>query len=208
MADTGDGPSAVIERSPAADVIDRRQVRRRALGSIVRVALVTVVLSILYVVAPIDEQLDDGSAVMQMILALLVVAVVVGLQIVAVARSPYPRLRAVEAVAVSVPLLIFLFAGAYVVMASSDDSSFTEPLNRIDSIYFTVTVFATVGFGDISATSDAARVLVTIQMVADLVLIGLIAKVLLQTVQQRRQRLATSHHGGDSAAEVPRRENP
>ena len=37
----------------------------------------------------------------------------------------------------------------------------------MDSLYFSVTVFATVGFGDISAVSDAARVVVTIRMITD-----------------------------------------
>ena len=53
----------------------------------------------------------------------------------------------------------------------------------------TVTVFATVGFGDIVATSQIAWMLVTAEVVADLVLIGLIAKVLLGAVQRRRRDL-------------------
>ena len=60
---------------------------------------------------------------------------------------------------------------------------------RDDSLYFTVTVFSTVGFGDITATSQATRVLAILHMLADLVLVGLIVRVLLRAVQvgQRRQ---------------------
>ena len=47
-------------------------------------------------------------------------------------------------------------------------SNFSQPLTRIDSVYFTVTTFATVGFGDITATTEAARLVVTGQMIADL----------------------------------------
>ena len=62
----------------------------------------------------------------------------------------------------------------YFLMAQADADNFNaETLTRTDSLYFTVTVFATVGFGDITATSEAARVLVTVQMILDLIVLGL-----------------------------------
>ena len=61
-------------------------------------------------------------------------------------------------------------------------------LTRTDSLYFTVTVFATVGFGDIIATSQTARLLVTVQMILDLVVLGLGIRVFLGAVQRGRQQ--------------------
>ena len=49
-------------------------------------------------------------------------------------------------------------------------------------MYFTVTVFSTVGFGDITAKTDLARTLVTVQMLVNLVVIGLVAKVIFGAV--------------------------
>ena len=49
-----------------------------------------------------------------------------------------------------VPLFLVLFAAAYYMMSQSDASNFTSPLTRSDALYFTVTIFSTVGFGDIS----------------------------------------------------------
>jgi voltage-gated potassium channel len=46
-----------------------------------------------------------------------------------------------------------------------------------------VTVFATVGFGDIAPVSELARVLVTIQMLVGLLAVGVIAKFVLGAVQ-------------------------
>jgi hypothetical protein len=66
--------------------------------------------------------------------------------------------------------------------------SFNQPLNHTDALYFTVTVFATVGFGDITPTTDAARLVVTGQMIADLVIIGIAVKAITGAVQQRRQQ--------------------
>ncbi|HEU4348552.1 MAG TPA: potassium channel family protein, partial [Actinoplanes sp.] len=123
--------------------------------------------------------------------------------------SSYPRLRAVEAVAVSVPLLVLLFASAYFVTGQIQPESFTEPLSRIDAVYFTVTVFATVGFGDISARTEAARILVTVQMAADLVFIGFVAKVLIGAVQRRQDALSTrSTRPVDPPAAMSEQRNP
>jgi voltage-gated potassium channel len=189
MAEICRAPPAVSDESHDGPVADRRKTRRRLLGSIVRVGLLTALLCTLYAVAPLDRQ--GAGIARQMASSLLVLAAVVAWQIIAVMRSPYPRLRAVEAVAVSVPLLIILFASAYVAMSGADERSFTEHLTRLDAVYFTVTVLATVGFGDISATTAASRALVTVQMLADLLLIGVIAKVLLGAVQRRRRALTT-----------------
>jgi hypothetical protein len=47
-------------------------------------------------------------------------------------------------------------------------------------------VLGTVGFGDIAATSQAARVVVTVQILADLALIGAGVRVVLAAVQRGR----------------------
>jgi hypothetical protein len=83
---------------------------------------------------------------------------------------------------------VLLFASTYVVMATISAGSFSQPMNHTDALYFTVTVFATVGFGDITAKTDPARLLVTVQMIIDLIILGLGAKVVLGAVTRGRQR--------------------
>ena len=102
----------------------------------------------------------------------------VAFQVRTIAQSPFPGLRAIEALATSVPLFLLLFAAIYTVMATMSASNFSQPLTRTDAVYFTVTVFATVGFGDITAKTEAARLVVTGQMIADLIIIGLGVRVI------------------------------
>jgi voltage-gated potassium channel len=161
------------------------------LASAVRVSLWISVMIALYTVAPLGRR-PTGITAAELALALLAFGVLVSWQIVTVIRSPYPALRAAEAVAISLTLLILLFATTYFVTEHASPGSFTQSLTRIDAVYFTVTVFASVGFGDITARTETARIIVTIQMMADLVLIGVIAKVLFGAVQQRRQALRAS----------------
>jgi hypothetical protein len=63
-------------------------------------------------------------------------------------------------------------------------------------LYFAVTVFSTVGFGDIAAKSEAARVVLIFQMLGDLALLGAGARVLLGAVRRGQER--GSVPGGDA----------
>ncbi len=105
-------------------------------------------------------------------------------------RSPSPRLKAIEAVAATVALYLVLFASGYYLLERAVPGSFNEHLSRTDALYFTLTTFTTVGFGDVLAISQTGRVLVMCQMVCSLLLVGLAVRVLGAAVRAglRRRR--------------------
>jgi voltage-gated potassium channel len=76
-------------------------------------------------------------------------------------------------------------------MARANPDNFSiHTLTRTDTLYFAMTVFSTVGFGDIAPTSQVARILVTVQMALNLILLGLGVRLLTQAVHMgvgRRQ---------------------
>ena len=155
----------------------------RAVGS-------TVALVAIYYLLPLDRS-STWFAVMMLVIGLAVLIGLVTFQVRWIVTSPFPGLRGVEALAISIPLFLLLFASTYVVMAAISAGNFSEPLTRTDALYFTVTVFSTVGFGDITAKTEAARLVVTGQMIADLVTIGLAVKVIVGAVKIGRQRQPT-----------------
>jgi voltage-gated potassium channel len=63
-------------------------------------------------------------------------------------------------------------------VSHSSPSSFSEPLDHTRALYFTITVLSTVGFGDITPRTDPTRIMVSIQMLLDLVLIGVVVRVI------------------------------
>ena len=148
----------------------------------------TVGLVAIYYLIPLDPS-SIGVTVVQLAVGLLVLVGLVVYQVRSIVKATYPALRAVGALATSVPLFLLLFAGTYYVMGGISEANFSEPLTRTDALYFTVTVFATVGFGDITATAESTRILVMGQMVAGVVIIGLGARVIVDAVKrgQRRQ---------------------
>ena len=104
-------------------------------------------------------------------------------------RARHPGIRAIQALATIAPLFLLLFAATYFLMARTEAGSFGDAaLTRTDALYFTVTVFATVGFGDITPASQAARLMVTAQMILDLIVLGLGVRVFLGAVERGRQR--------------------
>jgi hypothetical protein len=156
------------------------QVLLRALGS-------TAILVTLYYLLPFNDS-SGWFAVTMLAIGLALLIALVTFQVRSIVASPYPGLRAVEALATSVPLFLLLFAAAYVVMATLTAGSFSQSMTRTNALYFTVTVFTTVGFGDITAKTEAARELVTGQMVIDLIILGLGARVIVGAVTRGRQR--------------------
>ena len=96
----------------------------------------------------------------------------------AILRHRQPVRRAIVALAVLIPLFVVMFAWIYLALSRSNPAAFGTPMTRSDALYFTVTVLSTVGFGDITAKTQAARLTVTVQMLADLVLLAVVVRLL------------------------------
>jgi hypothetical protein len=150
--------------------------------SLLRSAASTATLLTVYYLAPLNHT-RDSAALALLGLGLVLFTALIILQVRAISGAQHPRLRAVEALSVAVPLLLIVFAGVYLLMERAHPGSFSESLNHTDALYFTVTVFATVGFGDITPVTGAARVVTTVQMLVDLAAVGVIAKVIFGAVQ-------------------------
>jgi voltage-gated potassium channel Kch len=154
-----------------------------------------------YYWAPLDHPLGAGTWI-GFALGLLVFGAVLTWQVRAILGSAVPMLRAIQAVAVGLPLLLLLFASTYFMIAREVPGSFTAVIGRTDALYFTVTVFATVGFGDISPRSEVARIVTMIQMLTGLTAVGLIAKIVLGAVQVAVRRRETEPAGPAARAPV------
>jgi voltage-gated potassium channel len=182
------GPGRRCVMSAQADHNELSPVRRRRLFGLglLRALATTVVLVALYYLLPLDHIKNVPLTLAAGIVILLVVAI---WQVRAIIRARYPALRAVEALAATVPLFLLLFASAYFTMAGTNPANFsTHSLTRTDALYFTVSTFSTVGFGDITAASQSARLVVTVQMLLDLLVLGLGIRVFVGAVQRARQQ--------------------
>jgi voltage-gated potassium channel len=161
--------------------------RRAIFGTVLLSAVSVCLIVAAYYAAPLDRPLDRRTGLL-LGSALLLFGVLVAVQVRGILRSQRPRLRAIQALIVGVPMLIVVFAATYCTVDAQQPGAFSEALSRTDGLYFTVTVFATVGFGDITPVTQLARVLVTIQMIVGLLTVGVIAKVVFGAVQLAQSR--------------------
>ena len=173
-------------------LIPPQAIRRLVVMGLLRALATTVALVTLYYLLPF-ESIPNMPAALTFTVAMMVLGVASAWQVRAVLVSPYPGIRAIESVATSAPLFLLLFAATYYLMARFDPGSFNvRGLTRTDTLYFTVTVFSTVGFGDITATSQISRIVVTLQMILDLIVLGLGVRVFIGAVRIGRERRTTA----------------
>jgi voltage-gated potassium channel len=178
-----------------------RQVRRpfrRAFATLLRALASTVGLVAIYYLLPLDTT-SIRVAVGMLAFGLVALVGLVAFQVRSIIRARHPALRAVGALATSVPLFLLLFAATYFVMGGISEANFNVPLTRTDALYFTVTVFTTVGFGDIVATTEGARVVVMGQMLSGIVIIGLGARIIVDAVKRGQSRQPAQASDADDA---------
>lgn len=187
------GSTAMFEAAAAEDRIPRRLL----LVAMARVLGVVAVTLLVYFLLPIEGSGAASAAAVAACAGIAVILTVFARQITRVSRSRRPVLAALEALVLVFGLFLSFFALLYVSISESDPDAFTQDVNKVAGIYFTMTVLTTVGFGDISAVSDTARIMVTLQMVLGMVLIGTAFKAL--GFSAKRAVTARTH---SSAAEL------
>jgi hypothetical protein len=101
-------------------------------------------------------------------------------------RSAQPIVKGVQALGTSIPLHLLVFAVAYYLMSTIVPGSFTETMTRTDALYFTLTVFTTVGFGDITPISEPARIAVMVQTVSNLLVLGVLLRLVTRAIHINR----------------------
>jgi hypothetical protein len=164
--------------------LDRRVARRAVVGTLIRAIGGAVAVLVLYYALPFASESTAGI-VFRVVVATVAVAAMMFWQVNAILHAELPQLRAVDALVVSVSLMVVLFAATYESLSLRDPGSFTEVLDRTDALYFTLTTLTTVGYGDITAVTENARIIVMIQMVFNVAVIGVSVKLILGTVRHR-----------------------
>jgi len=172
---------------PTSDELPRSLRRKLFLQGFFWSSATIAVVVAAYFLAPLDRSMSAITIVKLVILALVILAIM-GWQVYRITKSEYPTLRAVEALAFIVPAYLVLFAAIYFLMNHNNQAAFGASQTKLDSLYFSGTVFTTVGFGDISAKTQAARALVLCQMMLDLVILGLVVRLIVNAIKIGQKR--------------------
>jgi voltage-gated potassium channel len=172
--------------SPAAEhesaALPLRRRARRAILALTSILLV-------YYAVPVGEAPSAVGIAFSVVGLLVGMAVLVRLTIrqvrrLAGARSDDEGIR-IESLIFLIYIVVPMFAFGYLVLETADPGQFDGLKTKTDALYFTVSTLATVGFGDVHATDQLARILVTLQIAFDLVFVGAMVSLLTGVVRHR-----------------------
>ena len=188
----GSSPQHAEDPAPPVTAILIAPPRRVVVVALLRVMLSLVVAVVVYFRIPLTGS-SEARSITIFVSGLVIVVVVLAFQTRGIVRSPFPLLRTVEALATTGPLFLIVFASSHYVIDNVDPGSYTQPMTRLDALYYTVTTFATVGYGDISPVSQTARLVATLQMLLGLVFLGLVARVITGATRLGMKRRREGH---------------
>lgn len=150
----------------------RRQ-RRPALRNLTQAIGACLLLVLIYFLAPVEPGASPAQVVVRAALAaagIAAVALVIGRLVVRLVRDRPGARPASLVVALFGGLVLFALVD-YVVAVSSPDQ-FVGLATKVDALYFAVSTLATVGFGDVAASGQVARAVVTVQQLFNLAIIA------------------------------------
>jgi hypothetical protein len=176
--------------------LDRAQRHRAIFQTAATVTLAWILVLAAFYLVPFAH-LNGTRSVLRLVAVVALVGAVLAVQIRRISKAELPELRAVEALAVVIVVFLTGFSIVYLNLSHGTQMTFTQPLDHTRALYFTISVFSTVGFGDITPRTDTARLIVSAQMLLDLVIIGTVVRLIFNAA---RTRVAPS----ESSAPTPR----
>jgi voltage-gated potassium channel len=140
---------------------------------------------VVFYTVPVSTDESTGRVVASTLITLLGVAVLAWGIVEQVRRQLQSRSEDIHTLVMLLPLAAVLFALGFYVLAEHRPTQFDGLHTRTDALYFTISTLTTVGFGDITAHGQLARVLVIFQLVFNAVFIGAAVSTIVATIRNR-----------------------
>lgn len=158
-------------------------------ASLMRIVLGFVVIWLALSFVPETPGVDMAGPIIVIVACAVIYVWYFRRQLKRIKKSRFPQLAAIEALILIATMFLAVFAAIYVMQSTTDPNAFSERLDHFNAYYFALTILATVGFGDITPVTTAARATAMVQMAIDIafiaVLVRIISTVATNTLKQR-----------------------
>lgn len=159
------------------EVPSRAQVALFIGGSIARTLAVLALIFLSMNLVPSQLDAFSGIPILSLLLGMAVYLFYTRRQLRRIRTSRFPQVQAIETLIMMTAMFLALFAVIYVSLSQHNPQAFSERLDPFAAYYFSLTVLATVGFGDITPVTVLARSVTMVQMAIDLALIGILVRI-------------------------------
>jgi hypothetical protein len=149
-----------------------------------RLVGIAVLVLALYFAIPIEPD-PRGGPVLRVVIAVLVFAGLAAAVLGQVRLSLADENRRLDGLVVAILCVWIVFSLAFYALAVHEEGQVDGLRTRVDSLYFTASTMLTVGFGDVHATGQLARVLVLLQLLFDVVFVATAASTLSAHVRRK-----------------------
>jgi len=157
---------------------------------------------IVFYTVPVSAEETTGRVVISVLLTLIGVAALAWGIVEQIRRQLRSRSEDIHTLVMLLPLAAVMFALAFYVIAEHLPGQFDGLSTRTDALYFTLSTVTTVGFGDIHAHGQLARVLVIFQLVFNAIFVGAAVSTIVGTVRNRAPLLLDEGGNQDSRNQI------
>lgn len=168
----------------------------------VRLGGVLTAVLVLYFTVPVSYEVksDDLVSIVVSILALVLLTVLVLLE---VRHQLVEDDRRLDALVIALMIAVLAFALGFYILAERRPDQIADLETRVDALYFTMATLLTIGYGDVHATGQAARVLVLIQMVFNVVVLATAASVISTRIRTRAEQRVEARRSAEDDDSLP-----
>ena len=170
----------------------------------VRLSAILAIVLVLYFTVPVSFEISSNDVV-QLIVSLTALGLLAATVLVEVRHQLIDDSRRIDGLVIALMIAVLGFALGFYVLAQRNPDQIVDLHTRIDALYFTMATLLTIGYGDVHATGQAARTLVLIQMVFNVVIVATAASTITTRIRTQAEKRVEARRAAEADGTLPPR---
>ena len=167
-----------------------------------RLAAVLALVLVLYFTVPVSFEVET-SDVVQLVISVTALCLLAAVVLVEVRHQLVGSDRRIDGLVIALMIAVLGFALGFYVLAQRNPDQIVDLHTRIDALYFTMATLLTIGYGDVHATGQAARTLVLIQMVFNVVILATAASTITTRIRTQAEKRVEARRAAEADGTLP-----
>jgi voltage-gated potassium channel len=169
-----------------------------------RLSVVLATVLVLYFTVPVSFEISS-SDVVQLVVSLTALSLLAVLVLVEVRHQLMEDDRRIDGLVIALMVAVLGFALGFYVLAQRNPDQIIDLDTRVDALYFTMATLLTIGYGDVHAAGQAARTLVLIQMVFNVVILATAASTISTRIRTQAEKRVEERRAAEADGSLPPR---